>query len=489
MKILHAVHGFLPEHDGGTERYVDAVARHQITRGHRVVLAVGSYSDRYDGFVATDRSEGRPTVYRISQLGSYAERWDHGDQPEIEVALARLVTDEAPDVVHVHHWLRLSRGIVRAVGSCGVPVVLTAHDLTPTCPRLFRVRPDEPFCQRPLAVSSCLHCVQRDTWQDDAVVALNLEAYATDMLAETRACTRVIAPSDAHRDVLSRFSNLPPEAITVLPHPRLGAPALSIASKPGENALQVAHWGHLLDYKGPHVLLDALEKLPASISLSLWGRADNATYRARIEASIERLRSRGVRVDRRETFTSDELHDMSADVAVFPSLAHESWSFVVDEALALGIPVVASARGAPPERLGDAGATFTAGDANDLARTLEALATDRSRLEAMRRACASAGMSLDDHAERLEAIYESARTSPASRIPFDYATKIAAARIRRGFEDRARWLDAVKRSAEAELKGTRKDAEDAFRKAAQGDERLQELRDAYERLLRSIGQP
>ena len=25
MKIAHVVHGFLPEHDGGTERYVDAM--------------------------------------------------------------------------------------------------------------------------------------------------------------------------------------------------------------------------------------------------------------------------------------------------------------------------------------------------------------------------------------------------------------------------------------------------------------------------------
>lgn len=483
MKILHAVHGFLPEHDGGTERYVDAVARHQVEGGDEVVLAVGSYSDRYDGFVETKSpvasvaAAAPPAlrIYRISQLGSYAERWDHGDQPEIEVAFARLVHDFAPDVVHVHHWLRLSRGIVRAARSCGVPVVWTAHDLTVTCPRLFRVREDDPFCQRPLAVSSCLHCVSREAWQDDSVVARNLEAYAVDMLAETRACTRVIAPSRAHASVVARFSNLPQDVVRVVPHPRtceLTPRRAAPEAKGARPSLHVAHWGHLIDYKGPHVLLDAMEGLAracpdARLRLSLWGRVDDEAYRERLERLLASLSSAGIEVERRATFTHDELCELDADVAVFPSLAHESWSFVVDEALALAMPVLVSERGAPPERVGDAGRSFAPGDARALEACLRDLLQDPKQLTAMRAACATAGTSLAAHAQALEAIYEEAIAEAPSALPCDFASKVAAARIRRSFEDRARWLDALRRSAEAEVMATRKDAELSFSQASQ----------------------
>ena len=37
MQILHAVHGFIPEFVGGTERYVNALARAQHEAGHGVI--------------------------------------------------------------------------------------------------------------------------------------------------------------------------------------------------------------------------------------------------------------------------------------------------------------------------------------------------------------------------------------------------------------------------------------------------------------------
>lgn len=470
MKILHAVHGYLPEHDGGTERYVQAIADAQCAAGHEVVVASGSYSDRYDGFVECPTTDDGPRIFRISQTGSYAERWDHGDQPEIERALASLIDEVGADLVHVHHWIRLSRGVVRAARSRGVPVVLTAHDLTASCPRYFRVRPDAPFCERPLAVSSCIGCVLREPWHDDRLVAANIEAYAHDMLEEIKACTTIVAPSQAHAEALARFTNSPVANIRVVPHPRLetfpdrGADRGAASANEPPERLRIAHWGHLIDYKGTHVLLDALNALQRhdAIDLVLWGRADDPDYAKKIQDA-----SRDLRVDRRESFSREDLAGLQADLAVFPSLAHESWSFVVDEALALGIPVLASARGAPPERIGDAGATFTPGDSDALAVLLASLVDNPRELEDMKLACRASGTAIEDHCTALAAIYdEVCRNAPAA-IGFDIASKIPGARLRRALEDRAAHLSALHAAAEEEVEGTRKDAEDSYRRAVE----------------------
>ena len=74
-----------------------------------------------------------------------------------------------------------------------------------------------------------------------------------------------------------------------------------------------------------------------------------------------------------------------SDVFVFPSLM-EGFGFVIAEAMASGVPVVASNVAAVPEVVGDSGLLFRPGDAAGLARVLRTLAEDpRKRMEFARR--------------------------------------------------------------------------------------------------------
>lgn len=62
-----------------------------------------------------------------------------------------------------------------------------------------------------------------------------------------------------------------------------------------------------------------------------------------------------------------------AKATIFPSLVHENAPMVIAESLSCGTPVIVSRLGGAPEliREGENGATFTPGDANDLAEKIK----------------------------------------------------------------------------------------------------------------------
>lgn len=72
-------------------------------------------------------------------------------------------------------------------------------------------------------------------------------------------------------------------------------------------------------------------------------------------------------------YSFQDLQSMDLDLAVFPSLCCETYSFVLDEAFRLGLPVLTTNRGAFLERVGSAGLLFECGDVGNLAVRLDSL--------------------------------------------------------------------------------------------------------------------
>ena len=137
-------------------------------------------------------------------------------------------------------------------------------------------------------------------------------------------------------------------------------------TEPG--ALHIGYVGRLDAHKGVEVLVDAVAGQP-SWTLHVVGdgpTADDIRRRAAPLGAAGR-RSPG-------SSPTDELPDVyrSFDVVVVPSLETPSWTEqfcrVAVEAMASGVPVVASASGALPEVVGDAGVLVPPGDAAALRR-------------------------------------------------------------------------------------------------------------------------
>ncbi|MGH7429465.1 MAG: glycosyltransferase, partial [Candidatus Methylomirabilaceae bacterium] len=430
MRILQVVHGFPPESLAGTERYCEALSRHLLQRGHECMVLAGSERQGSAPTLATVQQDGL-LVTRYQRADGRPRRWTEEYDPEAEALTRRLLTMLRPDVVHLHQWQRLTNNLVAICADLGTPVVVTLHDAWTSCPRIHRIRRDGAFCPDPPASAPCLTCVERGPWQGDEEISRALSLRRELMATELALATTIIAPSEAHRAFLLTLLDLPGDRLAVVPHGRI--PAAPARQESGQREvfprrpLQIGHWGHLIYLKGAHLILEAVHMLrdPSAVQVHLIGTTIEPAYEQRL-----RDLARDIPVQFHGAYQSADLSAFDLDLAAFASIASESYSFAIDEALQMGIPVLVSDRGAPPERIGAAGVTFRAGDASDLARRLQEILDAPERLHTMRRSVRPERLfSMEAHVAMLEKIYEDAAhaNQPRREAPTPYLKLIAHA--------------------------------------------------------------
>ena len=424
MKVVLVAHGSPPELVGGTENCVQALARGLAARDHEVVVAAGSM--QYEGgFRTTDAVDRDPNtgnairVRRIHRADLYFDHWQKSASARVTEAFRGILREEAPDLVHVHHWIRLSRDLVAAAASEGIPAAVTLHDLWTTCLLSFRVRSDtHEFCEQPLEAEGCLACAgrmaPRTPWMDRDALGARFDARRADLVRELETARAVVVPCASHAATVERFLGLDATrlALRVVPHGR----DLALRRPPplppprAHGRLVLASWGHLHPLKGPDLVLEAIARLPAPerVTLHLAGGDVQPEFTARLRRMAE-----GLDVHIHGPFAAEELADHPAARAhamVSGTRALESWGLVVDEAVALGLPAVLPRAGAFPERMDVGGALFYAPrDAADLARALQRLLEEDGLVEMLRGALpapAEVTPSVDAHVTRMLEVYD-----------------------------------------------------------------------------------
>lgn len=182
--------------------------------------------------------------------------------------------------------------------------------------------------------------------------------------------------------------------------------------------MRVGYVGRLEPHKGVAVLVEAVADTPG-VELEIVG---DGPERAELRTRIERL-GVGDRVRLEGPCEHDRLPDRYRrfDVVVVPSLTTASWieqfGRVAVEAMACGVPVIASDSGSLPEVIGDAGILVPPGEPDELVRALNLL-RDRP---AERRRLARAGRQRAERyswasiASRHDALYASTRSESTRR--------------------------------------------------------------------------
>jgi len=330
---------------GGEERAVEEIAALLGSRGHRVEVLERS-SEALAGRAGGARGA------RALLAG--------GEDPH---AVAAAVQEMGAQIVHAHnlHPL-LGYRALDAARRAGARTVLQLHN--------FRL-----YCSIGVAFRDgrvCHHCHGRDTRPavrhrcrggaaESVVYAAGLARQQPRLIA---GADRIVCLSHATRGQLGRLG-LPPERCDVLSNPLRGdAFAERSDADAGSYALCV---GRLSEEKGFEVAVRAARR--AGVPLKVAGAGPEAGRLAQLAA--------GSHVELLGRVEGEEMARLRAGAAVLlaPSRCEEQSPYAVLEAMAAGVPVLASSLGGLPELAG-AGSVLAVDDVGAWASALAGLWAD-----------------------------------------------------------------------------------------------------------------
>jgi glycosyltransferase involved in cell wall biosynthesis len=285
-------------------------------------------------------------------------------------AMRDTVRARRVDVAHVHNtWFSLSPAVISTLHRANVPVVMTLHNYRLVCVNGLLFRDGKPC--RDCVGRSPLPGVQHRCYHDSTVSS----AAAATTIAFNRArgtwvkgVDRFIAPSHGLRDTLVE-SGLPADRVVVRPHMVAN---LGPRTDPPSSSSTVLYAGRISQEKGLDILLEAWARArPRTLELVVAG---DGPLRLELESrGIDGVRFKG-------WLPAEEIRALmlSSRALVFPSVCFESFGATIVEAMSAGLPVLASAHGAPAEIVGQVGAEWLAapGDVASWAERLERLGAD-----------------------------------------------------------------------------------------------------------------
>jgi glycosyltransferase involved in cell wall biosynthesis len=359
MKIALVNDKYIHHEGGGAQESVRILAESLAARGHQASVWATTYRPG-QGKTSEIHANVKVTFLPIANV-----YWPHGRRPSLLKPLwhaidahnpimaqriGQLLDEEKPDILHTNILAGFSTAIWAEAARRNISVVHTVRDYYLTCPKGTR------FQNGAECVSTCTSCrlyslpKRHATRHVDAFVSISGHLAREHMMDSP--IREVIHNSYKAGGIL------PPKADT--------------------GGLKVGFLGRLFETKGIELLIDAVRQTD-SAHLYLAGNGSPGYEEGLRQLAPSRATFLGT-VPPRILFEK-------IDVLAVPSLWHEPFGRVAIEAMAWGIPVIASLRGGLPEIVqpGVNGWLFEPNEKDSLARFLRSLNPETCR--SMREAC------------------------------------------------------------------------------------------------------
>lgn len=379
MRILICSNAYPPHFMGGAELMAHEQGKALARMGHEVAAFAGRLDTTLARHTRSDDLFEGLRVHRIATAPEdYSPEYLNFLHPAVDTHFRDVLREFRPDAVHFHNLTGLSVKLPILARQYGARTVCTLHDFWGFCLRNTAVRADGRPCDD---VTQCRACLPRI--HDGQRLHVPMRFRKDFMRIALDHVDRFVAPSRFVAAAYER-AGFAPDRIAVVPngidvarfHP---APAPALA----HDALRVVYAGHFGVHKGLGTLLEALALLPSllppetvPIQLRLVGEGpQEVAYRAQIAASglagQVHFAGKVLPADMPAVYAG-------SDVVVLPSIWDENQPVCLMEAMAAGLPVVASRKGGISELVehGRNGLMFAAGDAHDLAAQLARCAAD-----------------------------------------------------------------------------------------------------------------
>ena len=404
-KVVHLVHGWPPFQHAGTELYAYWLAHKQLRWRKVSVFARMDDPAREQGEAVElfdDGARVRLVTNNFVQRNPLARNALR--EPLFEKAFEHFLTDEKPDLLHIHHLAGHAFSLASVAKHLDIPIVQQIHDWWPLCARVNLCDVAWQRCSGP-GLGKCARCAPltgiapAPLWNR----ALHLVRRSAARRALAAADAFVMASEFIHDDYVSagllpknRPAFVIPYGVEIAPRER---------RRPARRPLRFGFVGSILPHKGLHVAAEAFRHIdPAMAELHAWGNISASPEYADLLRGLA-----GAALTLEGTFAENEkpLIFDSIDVLLVPSIGLESFGLAAREAMARGVPVVASADGALTEMFapGVCGELFPVGDAAALEAIIRRLAFAPEIVDAWS-ARTTPPKSVDEHAEEIEEVYQ-----------------------------------------------------------------------------------
>jgi len=289
-----------------------------------------------------------------------------------EASIRALLTQLKPQVVHAHGY----KALFAQVGhQLGIPVIITAHHGGILCPAGALLNHQDQICQVQASPQNCLPCVLKNIRGGQYAYPImknipdktrqklsdiNLQTPFVPYLTPVLGCsgsiankltewqsiaqyaTLMIAPSEAIAQAMQR-NGMPTQKIKVIPH---GIPLPLAKTKPTKQPNQPLNFfflGRLNHVKGIHVMLEALHVIKKPFELHIIGEAVSKQEKRYLK-QLQHQYPKDHRFIWHGGITSEAVFDTikTMDCMIHPAIFLEVFGLNIAEALAVGLPVIAT---------------------------------------------------------------------------------------------------------------------------------------------------
>ncbi|MBL6653465.1 MAG: glycosyltransferase [Reyranella sp.] len=413
LRVVHCVGFYFPDTTGGTEVYVrdltKALLPHSIDG--TIIAATNGAADHY-------RWQGFDVIrYRPDATDNPAD--PAGSQVTNATAFQKIVEATRPDLFHLHSWTT-GAGLehLRQAAELGIPAVVTVHVAGALCMRGSMLLEGTRACDGRLDDRRCARCfalyrglprpaawltAHLPKWDlHDSEVSrissratglLSIRASAARKVHQLHAMSdlskRIVAPSDWVRAAL--VANSVPSHKIVVSAQAASESFLRRMPRPPKSGhdtgVVIGFLGRLVAEKAPDLVIRAMAHVSRDlpVRLRVAGTGDQPTY----ERRVRRLAARDPRIELVGLVEHGQVLQFleSIDVLAVPSRCMETGPLVVQEAQALGIPVMGANLGGISERVRDGldGWLLPFDDPRAWARAIVEAVSDRDKLARLSR--------------------------------------------------------------------------------------------------------
>lgn len=366
MKALFISNLYPPVVLGGYEILCEYVAGKFMEYGHKIIVLTSD--DNTEGVFAGERGRyNERIVRRLKLIQPFSKapkraRVRHGivERFNYHRSLA-TIRKEKPDIVFFWSQRRLTLGAIRAATKAQVAIAVTFNDEFPLAyrPPAFKLSP------KPLA----------SFFLDRTLFRRNTDSGVS--------YARAMVISEGLKEKLLH-AGVRAEALRVI-HQGVDTSLFQMKKNKAvpRKAFRLLYTGQLHEYKGVHTILEAMALLrneKPTFTLTIVGDGDKAYIRKlqRLAASLGLEKSVEF-AGKKQREALPEIYQ-AHDIFIFPSIWKEPFGLTHLEAMACGLPLVATTEGGTGEFLlhEENGLAFTADDAASLAKQLRRLTEDKA---------------------------------------------------------------------------------------------------------------